>query len=47
MRFEYKVLDIIMITQDKLEKKLNDLGSEGWELVSFWTGRFILKRVKL
>lgn len=29
MKWEYKVIDI---SEDDLEKVLNDLGSEGWEL---------------
>lgn len=31
--FEYKTINISMADK-KLEKKLNDLGKEGWELVS-------------
>lgn len=31
--FEYKAISINMADK-KLEKKLNDLGKEGWELVS-------------
>ena len=33
MTFEYKVVDI-NLEDKKLEKALNDIGKEGWELVS-------------
>jgi hypothetical protein len=39
-QFEYKVLTRLV----GVEKKLNQLGFEGWELVSAECGTFIFKR---
>ncbi|XOB40256.1 MAG: DUF4177 domain-containing protein [Candidatus Nealsonbacteria bacterium] len=34
-QFEYKVLKDLELTCDDVEKTLNDLGFQGWELVGF------------
>ena len=39
----YKIIDI-PIGDTELEKQLNMLGSEGWELVTYSTGTFVFKR---
>ena len=51
MTWEYKVLDARsmltpFLTADKLAQKLNDLGSEGWEVFGgpWGEGWFFLKR---
>jgi hypothetical protein len=46
-RWEYKVAaeaDISKVGNDDLAAGLNKLGEEGWELIGFERGRFILKR---
>lgn len=42
-KFEYKVKNVSNYSSD-LEKELNNLGQEGWELISFSNSRLILKR---
>lgn len=48
-KFEYKVIRISSYDRD-LEKRLNELGQEGWELVSInkdedvWNRQLVLKR---
>ena len=32
--FEYKVVEYNSSVKEKIEKKLNDLGNKGWELIS-------------
>ena len=39
-QFEYKVINRLV----GIEKKLNELGFEGWELVAYECGAFIFKR---
>ncbi|MBO4811570.1 MAG: hypothetical protein J5552_08395 [Prevotella sp.] len=39
-RFEYKVITRLM----RVEKKLNQLGYEGWELVAASGGQYVFKR---
>ena len=39
-RYEYKVLNRLI----GVEKKLNQLGYEGWELVSASGGQYVFKR---
>ncbi len=39
-QFEYKVLTKLV----GVEKKLNELGFEGWELVAYESGTFFFKR---
>jgi len=39
-RFEYKVINRLV----GIEKRLNQLGYEGWELVAYECGTFIFKR---
>ena len=39
-RFEYKVLNRLV----GVEKKLNQLGYEGWELVAANGGQYVFKR---
>ena len=48
-KWEYLVCDVGLDNEPKeLERKLNEIGSEGWELVSVdWRGSvFIFKRKK-
>ena len=48
-KWEYLVYDVGLNNEPKeLERKLNEMGSEGWELVSVdWYGSiFIFKREK-
>jgi hypothetical protein len=39
-KFEYKVINRLV----GVEKRLNQLGYEGWELVAYEGGKFIFKR---
>jgi hypothetical protein len=32
------------LNDDRLQAKLNELGAEGWELVTYTAGQFIFKR---
>jgi hypothetical protein len=43
---EYEVLDLASLAPDALKDKLNDLGKDGWALVST-TPSFILRRIKV
>jgi hypothetical protein len=43
---EYEVLDLASEKPDALKNKLNDLGKEGWQLVST-TPSFIFRRIKV
>ena len=49
VKYEYKVLEIII---EKLEKKINELGAVGWEVVGYAPGgnqywcSCVLKRIK-
>lgn len=53
-KFEYKILEYeVFVDNTRVEKDLNDLGNEGWILVSFTTDsgfntahRFVLARPK-
>lgn len=52
IRWEYKVLHLIHITGkmigcETLERELNVLGDEGWEIAFILSDRAVLKRVKL
>lgn len=43
-RFEYKIVDAISLAGGTIFNKLNELGNEGWELVSVLPGFFYFKR---
>lgn len=43
-KFEYTMLSINMTPLIDIEKKLNKYGKDGWELVSIYQDKLILKR---
>ena len=43
-KWEYKIVEILWKAQHEMQRDLNALGKDGWELVA-WEGRaFIFKR---
>ncbi|MGI6366972.1 MAG: hypothetical protein ACOX2L_01205 [Anaerolineae bacterium] len=42
-RWEYQVVSIVA-GADATARKLNELGQEGWELVTVWTALYYFKR---
>ena len=43
--FEYKVVEILNDINNNVEKRLNELGKLGWELVQpYSAGKYIFKR---
>jgi hypothetical protein len=46
MTFEYKALKLRINNPANLEKELNDLGADGWELVAVRDDVLLLKRSK-
>jgi hypothetical protein len=42
--WDYRVIDVSILTDELAETALADLGTEHWELVSVDTGRAYLKR---
>lgn len=43
-KFEYTILSINTISLIDIEKQLNKYGKNGWELVSIYQDKLILKR---
>ena len=43
-KYEYKVISMASFGIFDIEKKLNKYGRNGWELVSIYQDKFILKR---
>jgi hypothetical protein len=44
-RFEYKVVDFSFLKEEVMQRKLNELGNVGWDLVSVFRREAVFKRL--